>query len=358
MQSVIGDKMTDKSTATLTPDMHEMMMHLSKMKRMDMKISIDIAGLSNTAVRDSNGNLLPFVWTRTSINNEFENATLLTREALQRHLQGFIDSGVAANIAMLQKVSDPALLVDWLVRTSETWEQRYAAKRAEKFDISTHIISAMNEAVMEQILPWLEHFQDFHILVKELDRKIEAVTENPSTDAWAKLLLKHISAESCTSHEQQQESFFWIHRGNHALLRLLFRTAGHTSLAGLTEKMCLVAGKLLQKQQTCERAGMYTSQRQRSDVVQLYNNAVISFREYIQSIPQRQILTQFLNILKQPDWIFYIIDHTAVPVTLTNMRTPIPRLDSDASDNLVECPHCNVSFNLQNIAYSHKRQKL
>ena len=124
MQSSIADKTTDKSTAAITPDMHEMMMHLSKMKRLDMKVSIDIAGLSNSAVRDSNGNLLPFVWTRTSINNEFENATLLTREALQRHLQGFIDSGVAANIAMLQKVSDPALLVDWLVRTSETWEQR------------------------------------------------------------------------------------------------------------------------------------------------------------------------------------------------------------------------------------------
>ena len=92
-------------------------MHLSKMKKMDMKVSIDIAGLSNSAVRDSNGNLLPFVWTRTSMNNEFEHATLLTREALQRHSQGFIDSGVAANIAMLQKVSDPALLVDWLVRT-------------------------------------------------------------------------------------------------------------------------------------------------------------------------------------------------------------------------------------------------
>jgi hypothetical protein len=358
MQSAIADETTDISTVAITPDMHDMMMHLSKMKRLDMKVSIDIAGLSNSAVRDSNGNLLPFVWTRTSINNEFENATLLTREALQRHLQGFIDSGVAANIAMLQKVSDPALLVDWLVRTSETWEQRYAAKRAEKFDISTHIISAMNEAVMEQILPWLQHFQDFDILVKELEKKIEAVTKNPSTDIWAKILLKHISAESCSSHEQQQESFFWIHRGNHALLRLLFRTADYTSLAGLTEKMCLVAGKLLQKQQTCERAGMYTSQRQRSDVVQLYNNAVVSFREYIQLIPPGQILRQFLDILEQPNWIFYIIDHTAVPVSLTDMRTPIPRLHSDTSENLVECPNCNVSFHLQDITHAHKRQKI
>lgn len=358
MQSAMAEKTTDRSTAAITPDMHAMMMYLSKMKRMDMKVSIDVAGLSNTAVRDSNGNLLPFVWTRTSINNEFENATLLTREALQRHLQGFIDSGVAANIAMLQKVSDPALLVDWLVRTSETWEQRYAAKRAEKFDISTHIISAMNEAVMEQILPWLEHYQDFDILVKELERKIEAVTKNPSTDTWASLLLKHISAESCSSQEQQLESFFWIHRGNHALLRLLFRSGGHTALAGFTEKMCLVAGKLLQKQQTCERAGMYTSQRQRSDVVQLYNNAVMSFREYIQQIPPRQILNQFLDILAQPNWIFYIIDHTAVPITLTDMRTPIPRLYSDTSENIVECPHCNVSFDLQDISHAHKRQKL
>ena len=50
--------------------------------------------------------------------NEYENATLLTRDALQKHLQTFIDAGVKENIDILQKVEDPALLVDWVVRTA------------------------------------------------------------------------------------------------------------------------------------------------------------------------------------------------------------------------------------------------
>jgi hypothetical protein len=68
--------------------------------------------------------------------DEYDNATLLTRNALQKHLQTFIDAGVKENIDILQKVEDPALLVDWVVRTAEYWEKRYAAKRAEKYDIS------------------------------------------------------------------------------------------------------------------------------------------------------------------------------------------------------------------------------
>jgi hypothetical protein len=61
------------------------LLHLNQIKRIDMKVSIDITGIANCVVRDGNGNLLPFVWTRQSVCNEFENATLLTREALQKH---------------------------------------------------------------------------------------------------------------------------------------------------------------------------------------------------------------------------------------------------------------------------------
>ncbi len=43
------------------------------------------------------------VWTRQSVNNEYENATLLTRDALQKDLQTFIDDGVKENIEILQK---------------------------------------------------------------------------------------------------------------------------------------------------------------------------------------------------------------------------------------------------------------
>ena len=117
---------TAKDTANMD---NVVLLHLNQTKRIDMKVIIYITGIANCVVRDGNGNLLPFVWTRQSVCNEFENATLLTREALQKHLQNFIDTGVKENLEILQKVNDPALLVDWVVRTAEYWEKRYAEKR-------------------------------------------------------------------------------------------------------------------------------------------------------------------------------------------------------------------------------------
>jgi hypothetical protein len=71
-------------------DKNELLLRLNQTKRLDMKTSVEIAGVANCSVRDFNGNLLPFVWMRQSVCNEFENAKLLTREALQKHLQTFI----------------------------------------------------------------------------------------------------------------------------------------------------------------------------------------------------------------------------------------------------------------------------
>jgi len=131
------------------------------------------------SVRDLNGNLLPFVWTRQSVSNEFENATLLTCEALQKHLKTFIDAGVKENIEILQKVNDPALLVDWVVRTAEHWEVRYAEKRNEKYDISQPVSSAMFEAVFERAWPLLMENFELHEYAALLQRNIETLAEKP-----------------------------------------------------------------------------------------------------------------------------------------------------------------------------------
>jgi hypothetical protein len=104
-------------SGSVESDTTELMLRLEKIKRMDMRVAVDIAGLPNMPVRDGNGNLLPSVWTRQSVSNEYENATLLTRDALARQLQTFIDTGVQANLEILHKVEDPAKFVDWVVRT-------------------------------------------------------------------------------------------------------------------------------------------------------------------------------------------------------------------------------------------------
>jgi hypothetical protein len=153
--------------------MNKLMQRLSMQKRVDMSVSIDsdldIMSLANSRVRDTSGNLLATV----SINNEYDNATLLTRDALQKHLEAFLNKNIDSNSEMLVTLSDPTLLVDWVVRTSEQWEHRYALERDEKFDISDRVESAMSQVVIEHALPYMKHHQEFDALAKTAGSQYE-----------------------------------------------------------------------------------------------------------------------------------------------------------------------------------------
>ena len=320
--------------------MPEILQQLEQVKRTDMKIAIDVVSLANCSVRDASGNLLPFVWTRQAFNNEFENASLLTREVLKRHLDNFISSGVTENLPLLQKVDDPALLVDWVVRTTEHWERRYALKRDEKYDISQVAMSAMLEVVVEQVLPWLE-LTGGRQLSAEMERRITQLRDNPSSDSVFLAILQHVKKEKEDSKKQQAESFFWIHTGRHALVRMLFRS---DCVSELRERLCMLAGKLLQKKEVCNKPGGYASRQQRSDVIQEYNNVVLEFREWCDG---RNVVPKLLQELQRSAWIFHVIDHTAVPVTFGHLQAPAPRVKED---EVVNCPECRHAFTVSKSA--------
>jgi hypothetical protein len=270
------------------PDTSELMLRLEKIKRIDMRVAVDVAGIANMQVRDVNGNLLPLVWTRQSVNNEYENATLLTRDALQKHLQTFIDAGVKDNIEILQKVEDSALLVDWVVRTAEYWERRYATKRDEKFDISQTVFSAMFEAVSSDIVRVSMAERGFMKLETTLADKLLALAspQQSNKNKYHLLLLKYVTDVESPSKNSELESFFWMHRGFTAYVRLLFRL---DVIPNLREQLCLLAGKLLQKKEVCNKAGAYSSMRQRSDVLQEFSKQKEAFASFIYSIPQESI---------------------------------------------------------------------
>ena len=97
------------------------------------------------------------------------------------------------NMPLLQQVNDPALLVDWIVRTTEHWELRYAQKRDEKYDISQLAMSAMLEVVMEQVLPWFE-ITAGSTLATTIDNKLSDVRSNPESNT----VIKAIMHESCS----------------------------------------------------------------------------------------------------------------------------------------------------------------
>jgi hypothetical protein len=316
------------------------LLHLNQTKRIDMKVSIDITGIANCVVRDGNGNLLPFVWTRQSVCNEFENATLLTRETLQKHLQTFIDAGVKDNLEILQKVNDPALLVDWVVRTAEYWEKRYAEKRNEKYDISQTVLSAMFEVVFDTVWPLLNEQCSFQSVTDTLDRNMNALNANDTANEYHTYILRRMSA-SASPEERSLESFFWMHRGHNALVRLLFRT---TCVPHLREHLCLLAGKLLQKKEVCNKAGTYASHRQRSDVIQEWFYAKRDFNIWCESNAV-QVRDSLLAALRQKTWIFLVIDHTAVPLSLSEIKSPDVRIETQMFQSA--CPHCQAPLHPQ-----------
>lgn len=308
-------------------DVNELLLRLNKVKRMDMKVSVDIAGIANCTVRDVNGNLLPIVWTRQSVSNEFENATLLTRDALQKHLQTFIDAGVQENLETLQRVQDPALLVDWVVRTAEYWEKRYAQKRHEKYDISQTVFSAMFEAVVNTAWPAMET-RGFDKVARLLKKKIEDLESGAETNAYHRLLMRYI-AETSSEPKRRLESFFWLHRDVTAIVRMLFRS---DCLSELRDRLVYLTGKLLQRKEVCNKAGAYSSQRQRSDVVQEFLDSAYMFQVWVSNLTSRDV-DKFVQMLARDDWIFHVIDHTAVPVTFSNISTAPISFEHEAEES-------------------------
>jgi hypothetical protein len=320
----------------------ELMLRLMKIKRLDMRVAVDVAGIANIAVRDANGNLLPIVWTRQSVSNEYENATLLTRDALQKHLQTFIDAGVKENIEILQKVEDPALLVDWVVRTADYWEKRYAAKRDEKYDVSQTVYAAMFEAL------GIEKVREAMLSIG-FDKVEAALQKNfdylkTCKNKHHRQLLKYIQDEQLTEEQVELESFFWMHRGFAAVVRLMFRA---DVIPNMREHLCVLAGKLLQKKEVCNKAGAYSSQRQRSDVVTELCAQVRSFLNFLDTLKSSDI-DKLIQELERDTWIFYVIDHTALPVTLSHIRTP-PVNVPDASVEVCQ----GVDYKRRRVGMTH-----
>ncbi len=204
-------------------------------------------------------------------------------------------------------------------------------KECTRTDVS-YVFSCLPETTNNT--PLVQHFTQIE---EKLKSNMEALCADPAANKWAKILLWHISQERDSAEDQGNEVFFWLHSGNHALTRLLFCLETSTELR---DRLCLLAGKMLQKKETCDRQVVYASQRQRSDIVQLYNNTVLAFREFVRTMPRRLFVKEALRELGGDDWIFLVIDHTAVPVTLADVQAPVPHAETDEAS----CPTCAAAF--------------
>jgi hypothetical protein len=60
-------------------------------------------------------------------------------------------------------------------------------------------------------------------------------------------------------------------------------------------------------------------------------------------MPRGLFAKEALRELGGDDWIFLVIDHTAVPVTLADVQAPVPHVETDEA----ACPTCGAVFQLE-----------
>ena len=298
-------------------DIQHIITELQNVKTQDMLIATDIAALANITVRDSNHDLLPFVWSRKCHNQEQERASLLPRDMVQSTLHTVLKKGIDENMPLLQKVSDPTVLVDWIVHVTEAWEVRYAQKRAERFDIGSAVLAAMYEVVSCHVVPFLEQ-AGFDRFRRALDQKIEHTLKNPDSLRAMRTMLEAIKPTVTGSEQKKARCKFWLHRTNHAYTRFMFRAN-----SSLRDDMCLIAAKLLQKQQVCNKPGTYSSRIQTASVNQELDIALVEFQNRKPPSVRVQELMQTLNAADDA-WFWQVIDHASVRGLEDAM--PVPEL--------------------------------
>jgi len=156
-----------------------------------------------------------------------------------------------------------------------------------------------------------------------------------------------------------------VHRGFAAFVRFLFRVDVNQNLR---ENVCTLAAKMLQKKEVCNKAGTYASKTQRNDVQNELSNQVQWFEEFLYksvlsfssgssapSASKGQLCQLLLSHLEKDEWIFLIIDHTALPITLSHLRTP-PVRTQDA--HVTTCPHCHSMVPAVSLEHKRRRQRL
>ena len=136
----------------------------------------------------------------------------------------------------------------------------------------------------------------------------------------------------------------------------------------LRENVCTLAAKMLQKKEVCNKAGTYASKTQRNDVQNELSNQVQWFEEFLYRSVSRfssgsstpsastgHLCQMLLRELEQDKWIFLIIDNTALPITLSHLRTP-PVRTQDA--HVTTCPHCHSMVPAVALEHKRRRQRL
>ena len=237
--------MADTSIVNTTPNQHvatfttNFTEEIKNLKARDLEIALRIAGFAGLPTRDPRGNVLPSLWSK--FYDQSTVGLLLERNDVRQLLLKQLDSQIRDRKALIENLETNDVVCNWILNFTKSWEEAYTKQKVAEYDISQMILSAMQETYF-LIEPFLSKFppqktlSPYEIKTRIVDLK--SVLETQSTD----------NSKDIT-----------LHSGTDASVRALFR-----SPLGLD--LCRVAGKVLKKNEVCNRSGSYSSRIQRNDI--------------------------------------------------------------------------------------------
>ena len=309
--------------------------NIMKIKRLDQSIALEIAGFAGMPTRDARGNLLAQLWSKHTDNSDV--GLLIERNDIRVLLLKQIEAQIREQKNSINLLEENDVVCRWIMEFTNSWEKVYTEKKQQNFDIGQTVLSAMNEAFFS-VEKFLEDFSEFRpsVLRTRLDDFLKQFTsddlskkykthilekqrqeqknkdEQSTTDARPSKLQRTDASEgsgvmqkkSATPHKPYEPRLF-LHSLDNAVIRFLFRN----EYFGM--HMRRVAGKLLKKQEVCNKPGAYSAKVQRNDITQEVNEALDQFCRVLQEDVMQECMAKTLSDEYLLDMCF---DHRGLPM--------------------------------------------
>ena len=309
--------------------------NVMEIKRLDQSIALEIAGFAGMPTRDARGNLLAQLWSKHTDNSDV--GLLIERNDIRVLLLKQIEAQIREQKNSINLLEENDVVCRWIMEFTNSWEKVYTEKKQQNFDIGQTVLSAMNEAFFS-VEKFLEDFSEFRpsLLRTRLANFLEKYTGDELSNAYQKPFLEKQKQEqnkkdeqsttdarpskvqrtdasegsgamqkkSATPHKPYEPRLF-LHTLDNAVIRFLFRN----EYFGM--HMRRVAGKLLKKQEVCNKPGAYSAKVQRNDITQEVNEALDQFCRVL----QEDVMRECMQNTQHDEYLLKMcFDHRGLPM--------------------------------------------
>ena len=250
-----------------------------QLKNRDRKIAVSIAAFAAVKLKDANGNIHSEIWEPYIRDPEKQCGNLMNQSSIEVFMKSMLQQQIEKNTPVLLECSNHDAICKWIVEYAGQWETAYRQLDDKAYDISVTVLSVMSEAVAHMS----RHF------------KGRALDENRIRAKFAAVL--HGEHDGVIDSDASQ--YLPV---DEAVTRFYFRSKP------CAEHMIMIAGKMWQKREVCNRGGSYSTKVQRNDITRQLDGAEVKFKRVLRE------RADFKLPADDADWLLLALDHKSPAV--------------------------------------------